>query len=112
MSAPFADFLFEALANGLWRGSLLVVVAALLLRFVKKTTAAERYAVWLAFLTVIALAPAVEVVLRSMHPVEAAARLARMESSTLPASDWALSAAGAEIAPRWQPVEIAAAPFL
>ena len=87
MSSPIADGLFEALANGLWRGGLLVIAVALFLRFIKRTSAAERYAVWLAMLTVIALAPAVEVAVRSMEPSDAAAPLAVMERGL--SADWA-----------------------
>jgi beta-lactamase regulating signal transducer with metallopeptidase domain len=111
MSGLPLDALFEALANGLWRGSLLAAAAALLLRFVKRTTAGERYAVWLAILTVIALAPMAEVAMRSMQPVEAAAPLVMVET-TLPAADWTGPETAAEVAPRWQPWEVAAAPFL
>ena len=60
MTAFPMDALFEALANNLWRGTLLVVVVAIALRALKRTTAAERYSVWFAVLLVIAAAPVVE----------------------------------------------------
>lgn len=68
MSALPLDALFESLANGMWRGSLLVIAAAVLLRLVKNTTAAERYALWLAVLAVVALGPAAEALLSWARP--------------------------------------------
>ncbi len=60
MTAFPIDALFEALANSLWRGMLLVIVVAIALRVLKRVTAAERYSVWFAVLLVIAAAPVVE----------------------------------------------------
>lgn len=111
MSALLADVLFEALANGLWRGAVLTLTVALLLRMFRWTTAAERYAVWLAVLMVIALAPAAEVVVRSIQPVEAAAPLAVIDT-TLAVSERAPTGTGSVFVARWRPVEVAAAPFL
>ncbi len=72
------DALFEALANNLWRGTLLVVVVAIALRALKRTTAAERYSVWFAVLLVITTAPAVQT---------AVVWLAASESSTICCDD-------------------------
>ena len=55
MTAFPIDALFEALANSLWRGMLLVIVVAIALRVLKRVTAAERYSVWFAVLLVICL---------------------------------------------------------
>jgi beta-lactamase regulating signal transducer with metallopeptidase domain len=60
MTAFPTDALFEALANSVWRGTLLVAVTALALRVFKRTTAAERYCVWFAVLLVTAAAPIVQ----------------------------------------------------
>jgi beta-lactamase regulating signal transducer with metallopeptidase domain len=112
MSGPYADILFEALANGVWRGVALTLVAALLVRVFKGvTTAAERYAVWMAMLTVIALAPMVEVAWRFMQRAEPAPALMAVEMSPAAAERMLPDAAG-EILPRWQAVEVAGAPFV
>lgn len=54
------EALFEALANSLWRGMILVIVVAIALRVLKRATAAERYSVWFAVFLVIAAVPVVE----------------------------------------------------
>ena len=110
MSATVTDALFEALANGLWRGGLLVIVTALLLRLIKRTTAAERYAVWLAVLTAIALAPAAEVAARWIEPVTPAP-VAAMDVRWA-AEEWTSPLTAVQIEPRWNALELVAAPYL
>lgn len=100
--------LFEALANSLWRGMLLVAVTAISLRLFRRTTAAERHGAWLAVLLVIAIAPAVETVSVWLVPIEQASPVIVRPYASPPAvstvsksSGWAFS-----------PVVAAASPLL
>ncbi len=108
MSGLPVDALFEALANGLWRGSLLAVVAAVLMRLFKRTTAAERYAVWLAVLTVIALAPVTEALLSWARP--AAPPMAIMLTSTSGVET--AMPAPIEAPQQWEALALSGGPFL
>ena len=100
---------FEALANGLWRGCLLVLAAALLLRLVRKTTAAERYAVCLAVLAVIAFAPPAEARLSWARP---APPPMEMMIDVRTAAFATAAPAPIETPQRWEALAVSARPFL
>lgn len=108
MSGLALEAFFEALANGLWRGSLLVLAAAVLMRLFKKTTAAERYAVWLAVLAVIAVAPPMAAFLSWARPAPPpmemiAFRAVAVETPVL---------APIEEPQRWDALTVSARPFV
>jgi beta-lactamase regulating signal transducer with metallopeptidase domain len=111
MNALGLDALFEALANGMWRGSLLVAVAAVLLRLMK-TTAAERYAAWLAVLAVIALAPVTEALLSWTPPAAPEMEIVLPSASALETASFARGAAAADAPRQRQAWAVSASPFL
>jgi beta-lactamase regulating signal transducer with metallopeptidase domain len=111
VSDPLVDILFEALANGTWHGVLLVLGTTLFLRLFTRTTAAERYAIWLAVLAVIALEPFVVVATRAVRQVEPTAAF-EMREVVVPPVDGMVLEIAAKSAASWQPVEVDAIPLL
>ena len=83
--ALFSTNALQALVNGLWVGTLLVAVIAVILRFFKPMTASTRYVAWTLVLLLAVLMPLVFGRLSS-HP-------SRVASLAIPAGEWSATRA-------------------
>jgi beta-lactamase regulating signal transducer with metallopeptidase domain len=85
-----------------------VLAAVVLMRLFKRTTAAERYAVWLAVLAVVALAPAMEALLSWAGPAAPPMEMIEVRAAAVETASLRSSSAPQ----RWEALAVSARPFL
>ncbi|HEV2878819.1 MAG TPA: M56 family metallopeptidase [Candidatus Eremiobacteraceae bacterium] len=119
--------LLWALVNSIWQSTTLAALVFIALRLVRRSTAAQRYAIWSAVLVACALLPAVDLALSEgwisnivAHPIVAQIVPVRstafadnaLQDSQLPPGRWVLTEAPAQVTAPLAPLEAAARPTL